>query len=77
VPRSEYNRARLDSNLAALRTSVNLSEDLKLRAADDPNPGNSTSHEVSRLFHRYFVIFIKAFQHSTEVCEAFSNDNVS
>ncbi|KAF8524568.1 hypothetical protein BU17DRAFT_84597 [Hysterangium stoloniferum] len=77
VPRSEYSRARLDSNLAALKTSVNLSEDLKLRAMDDPNPSDSMSHGISRLFHRYFIIFIKAFRRSTEAYSTMEFDRVS
>ncbi|KAF8592239.1 hypothetical protein K439DRAFT_1626245 [Ramaria rubella] len=59
MARNEYLRASRDSSLAALKTCVNLLDHLRLQAYDGATPSD-TSHVVSRLFHRYFNIFIGA-----------------
>lgn len=59
MARNEQIRAQRDSNLAALKTCVNLLDNLRLYAYDG-STGSDTAHVVSRLFHRYFSIFVTA-----------------
>ncbi|PFH50162.1 hypothetical protein AMATHDRAFT_80979 [Amanita thiersii Skay4041] len=42
-----------DLNMACLRTSVKLLEELHLQPAEGPSPGDDGAHVVSRLFNRY------------------------
>lgn len=52
---------QINLNMACIRTTVKLMENLDLRSSDGPN-ADSPGHAVSRLFIRYFNVLLQGLQ---------------
>jgi len=75
VQRGDLLRAQFESNMAALKTAVRLTENLQLRLSDDLDPPDGTRNVTSRLFHRYFHIFLGALAPQNKLSSSMDFDS--